>query len=98
GVMGGQYQASGHAAFLTSVLDEDMNLQSAVDRPRSFAHDGVLALEAGFNEADAEALRRLGHKVEFAKSPHGGAQAVRIDRKGGVLIAASDPRKDGCAL
>ncbi|WP_366555668.1 gamma-glutamyltransferase family protein [Aquibaculum sediminis] len=98
GVMGGHYQASGHAAFLTSLLDEDMNLQTAIDRPRSFAHDGVLALETGFTEAQAEALRALGHKVNFVDSPHGGAQAIRIDRERGALIAASDPRKDGCAL
>ena len=98
GVMGGQYQASGHAAFLSSVLDEDMNLQSAIDRPRSFAHDGVLTLETGFQESEAEALRALGHEVAFAKSPHGGAQAIHITRDPKVLIAASDPRKDGCAL
>ena len=98
GVMGGQYQASGHAAFLTSVLDEGMNLQCAVDRPRSFAHKGVLTLETGFSKDEAEALRRLGHTVEFAATPHGGAQAIYINRDRGVLIAASDPRKDGCAL
>lgn len=98
GVMGGHYQASGHAAFLTSVLDEDMNLQSAIERPRSFAHDGTLTLETHFTEEEAERLRRMGHKVAFAESPLGGAQAIRIDRNKGTLIAASDPRKDGCAL
>lgn len=98
GVMGGQYQASGHAAFLTSVIDDKMNLQCAIDRPRSFAHKGVLTLETGFSETEAEALRHLGHTVEFAQAPHGGGQAVLIDRERAVLIAASDPRKDGCAL
>lgn len=98
GVMGGQYQASGHAAFLTSVLDDDMNLQCAIDRRRSFAHDGKLTLETSFSEEEAEALRRMGHDVTFAESPLGGAQAVLIDHDRNVLIAASDPRKDGCAL
>lgn len=98
GVMGGHYQATGHAAFLSAVIEEGLDLQAAIDRPRSFAHEGVLTLETGFTEAQAEALRRLGHQVAFADSPHGGAQAVRLDRERGTLTAASDPRKDGCAL
>ena len=54
--------------------------------------------EAGVPEEVAEALRAMGHPVEPSSDPHGGGQAIVIDRDSGFLIAGSDPRKDGCAL
>ena len=39
----------------------------------------------------------MGYKTEEATITIGGAQLVRLDSSG-VLIGASDPRKDGCAL
>ena len=42
-------------------------------------------------------LAAMGHQVSIAHEPIGGAQAILIGEDG-VLIGASDPRKDGCAL
>jgi gamma-glutamyltranspeptidase/glutathione hydrolase len=43
-------------------------------------------------------LARLGHEIEAIERPHGGGQAIWIDRARGCLIGGSDPRKDGMAL
>lgn len=98
GVMGGQYQAAGHGHFLSRIFQDGLDLQSAVDAPRLFGHQGVLEIEEGFGEQTIAALRALGNTVEPAASAIGGAQAICIDHERGVLIGASDPRKDGCAL
>ena len=98
GVMGGQYQAAGHAAFLSGVLDLGLDLQAAMDAPRSFAHDGELQVEPGVS-ADARAeLEKRGHKLKVMTSPIGGSQAIRIDAETGLLSGGSDSRKDGMAL
>ena len=98
GVMGGHFQACGHAHFLTNVIDYGMDPQAALDCPRAFHFGGVLTLETTIAAATAERLAALGHTVEWAGEPHGGGQAIAIDRATGVLTGASDPRKDGCAL
>lgn len=95
-VTGGPYQPAGHARLVSNVVDFGMDPQAAIDAPRSFAGGGVLELETGYPEAVANELAALGHRVVRRSSPLGGAQAIVID--GDVLIGASDPRKDGCAL
>ncbi|HZB38180.1 MAG TPA: gamma-glutamyltransferase family protein [Beijerinckiaceae bacterium] len=98
GVMGGQYQAAGHADFLGKLLRDGMELQSAVDSPRSFAYGPTVQVENGIDEAAVRHLEARGHAIERVVGPLGGAQAIWIDHDRGVLIGASDPRKDGCAL
>lgn len=98
GVMGGQYQAAGHAHLLTEYFTRGQDLQSAIDLPRHFAYQDELSLERRFAPEVIEGLGALGHHVVQPVLPQGGAQAIAIDRRRGVLIGASDGRKDGCAL
>ncbi len=97
GVMGGAYQAAGHARLVSNLVDYGLDPQTAIDAPRAFAYDGTLTLETGYAPETFDALEALGHRVAWAETPIGGAQAILLDPSG-VLIGASDPRKDGCAL
>ncbi len=97
GVMGGQYQPTGHVHFLTNLLDYRMDVQAALDFPRIF-HDGKVAqVERGVPTQIKDNLSALGHKVVPAVLPHGGGQAIWIGENG-ALVGGSDARKDGCAL
>ncbi|MDA5092876.1 gamma-glutamyltransferase family protein [Aliiroseovarius sp. KMU-50] len=98
GVMGGAYQPTGHARFLTNMVDYEMDIQSAIDAPRAFADGGVLKLERGYPADIAARLSEMGHRIDIPEAPIGGAQGIYIDDKRGVLTGASDHRKDGCAL
>ena len=98
GVMGAHYQPMGHAQIVTNIVDYAMDVQAAIDAPRAFFVGGTSVVERGLPAASIEGLLARGHEVALASSPWGGAQAVHIDWKRGVLIGGSDPRKDGCAL
>jgi gamma-glutamyltranspeptidase/glutathione hydrolase len=98
GVMGGAYQPVGHAHVVGNLRDHGMDIQSAIDAPRSFATEGKLFVERGIAADTARALADLGHAVIPRPLPLGGGQAIMIDHDDGVLIGASDPRKDGCAI
>jgi gamma-glutamyltranspeptidase/glutathione hydrolase len=98
GVMGGQYQACGHAHLLSQILDRDLDPQQASDQPRSFYFGGTLSLEPTISPEVRQDLDRRGHRTAWADEPIGGAQAIMIDYERGVLLGASDHRKDGIAL
>ena len=97
GVMGGAYQSTGHARFLTNLADYGMDPQSAIDAPRAFFDAGELRLERGYDDVVRQDLTDRGHSVFASETAIGGAQAIRI-RDDGTLEGASDHRKDGCAL
>ncbi len=98
GVMGGAYQPCGHARLVTNLVTYGMEPQDAIDGPRSFAGADGMEVERGYDDAVRAELAAMGHDVRIPQSPIGGAQAIRIDEANGVLLGASDPRKDGCAL
>ncbi|GHG29263.1 gamma-glutamyltransferase family protein [Paracoccus aerius] len=100
GVMGGAYQAAGHGHVVSNIVDYGMDVQQAIDTPRSFADIalGVLQIEDGVPEAAARDLAARGHQVARVPVGIGGAQAIRRDLSSGLLTGGSDQRKDGCAL
>jgi len=98
GVMGGEYQPMGHVTVLTNWRDFGLDLQEAIDAPRFQPGGGVVALERPIPQEVLKALQQRGHVVGRTELSLGGAQAIYVDAKNGVLQAGSDPRKDGCAL
>ena len=97
GVMGGAYQPTGHARFASNLADFGMDVQMAIDGPRSFAQGAGITVERGYTARVAAQLTEMGHQVTVPDDPLGGAQAIIIGADG-LLTGGSDPRKDGCAL
>lgn len=98
GVMGGYMQPQGHLQVLSALVDDDLPLQAALDRPRwRYREDGTLEVEARIDDAVLSKLVRRGHDVRI-QSPvnFGGAQIAR--NREGILSGATDPRKDGLAV
>ncbi|MFD1744852.1 gamma-glutamyltransferase [Rhizobium helianthi] len=101
GVMGGYYQAMGHAHLISKVVDYGMDMQEAIDLPRLIPVGGKAPRVEAEHTVPAETvaeLTRRGFEIVPAEDPIGGAQVIRIDRENGTLSGASESRKDGMAL
>jgi gamma-glutamyltranspeptidase / glutathione hydrolase len=97
GVMGGDMQAQGHVQYVSHVCDHGFGPQAALDAPRFRWMGGArVALEEGVPDTVRLALSARGHDVSIGGSFGGGQAICRLPT--GALAAASDPRKDGCAL
>ena len=95
GVMGGYMQPQGHVQVVSNLVDHDLPLQTALDRPRwRYREDGSLAVEGRTEGNLVTKLTRMGHDVRvLAPTLFGGAQIAR--NHDGVLSGATEPRKDG---
>ena len=98
GVMGGHFQPMGQTLFLTNLLEYGLDIQQALDLPRLFPYAGTVEAERGIPPGTVDRLARMGHRPAPVERPHGGGQAIWIDRARGCFVGGSDPRKDGMAL
>jgi gamma-glutamyltranspeptidase/glutathione hydrolase len=98
GVMGGAFQPTGHVFVLCNMLDYGLDAQEALDLSRVFFGGDVTIIEESLPAGVRSELEAMGHRIAVREVAWGGGQIVQFDRVNGVLIGASDPRKDGCAL
>ncbi len=98
GVMGGDMQPQGHVQVLLNMIEFGMNVQEAGEAPR-FRHSSAgLALESAISPEARFGLDLRGHRIISSVGAFGGFQGILIDPKTGVMMAGSDPRKDGLAI
>lgn len=106
GVMGGFMQPQGHLQVAVGLIDDRLDPQAALDRPRFCIGDGQaggrLALEEGIPVPVMAELAARGHDLApvsgWGRAIFGRGQAILRDPDSGVLWGGSDPRADGCAM
>jgi gamma-glutamyltranspeptidase/glutathione hydrolase len=105
GVMGGFMQPQGHLQVVVGMVDDALDPQAALDRPRFNILDGRsggdIGVEEDISEGTCAELAELGHAVRriggWGRIQFGRGQIIRRDPSG-VLWGGSDPRADGCAM
>jgi len=106
GVMGGFMQPQGHVQVISGLVDDGLDPQAALDRPRFCIEDGTaggrIALEAGIPPHVSDQLCEMGHHLYIVNGQEralfGRGQIILRDPQTGVLQGGSDPRADGCAM
>lgn len=103
GVMGGFMQPQGHFQVMSAMIDDTLNPQEALNRPRWCLEDGTanstLALEEGIPVKTMARLAELGHHVRpvsgRGRALFGDGHIIYHNHDNGVWCGGSDPRKDG---
>lgn len=103
GVMGGFIQPQGQIQVLLNIIDFNMSVQTALDAPRfRYIQGNECIFEPGIPPSVLQELANKGHHVvkldDSYSQQFGGGQAIMVNPSNNVLIAGSDPRKDGCAI
>jgi gamma-glutamyltranspeptidase/glutathione hydrolase len=95
GAAGGTRLRSALLQVVAGILDEGLEPQIAVDRPRVHPAGPVVHLEAGFGPATIAALESAGFEVRSWPSRHHYFGGVSVVTRNGC---AGDPRRSGAAL
>lgn len=106
GVMGGFMQPQGHVQVLVGLLDDRLDPQQALDRPRVCLTQGTpdseVAVEQGVPAETIAELQGRGHRLSvlggYDRAVFGRGQIILREADSGVLWGGSDPRADGCAV
>jgi gamma-glutamyltranspeptidase/glutathione hydrolase len=111
GTPGGDKQVQVNLQVLTSMIDFGFDAQAAAEGPRWFStapgqeadwpHEApdALTVESRFPSASREGLAKRGHNVVTVGDLEGPCSIEIIRRDpSGMLMAGSDPRRDGWAL
>lgn len=104
GVMGAWMQPQGHVQVVLGLLDDGLDPQLALDRPRVRVEPatGTVYVEEGAPDELYQGLSGLGHRLQPVRDHErallGRGQIITRDPVTGVLCGGSDLRGDGLAL
>jgi gamma-glutamyltranspeptidase/glutathione hydrolase len=112
GTPGADNQVQINLQVLSAMIDFGLDPQQAAEMPRwtsnvpgqyaNWPHDGedALIIERRFPEAVRSELARRGHPVKTVGDLDGpcSVEIIHRDPASGILLAGSDPRRDGWAL
>ncbi len=108
GSPGADEQPQTNFQIIHDLVDLEMDPQSAVEAPRWSHQPGTpprdqlpeaLRMEAGYDPATLEGLRKKGHQISVAdRWSFGSAKVIVRDRENGCWLGGADPRRVAYAL